>query len=589
MSRRTRFLVALVLLACVLLTLGFWLDFGAMETNGRLRDTPLQATQPPNKSASSTSNTPYISPKDSVPTKPDNPESSKPNLPDPAPPTTTLPTEPAKTLEATAPQHQERSLTFLLRLSDGNAVQGVSLRWTSLSVSELAYAMKTGMFPGQQVWRVSSPSDSSGRIVVTGDDVPDVGGAVCVSAATSGFVIHVPQSAGAIRAGGQSLILIKAARQECLLDVMVSFSFRVFIEFEDGEAFTGDIRIWTVSNGKTDHSGLKDLRLSGERDLRVDGIPSGATLMIRCKSFRSGFAPEFQFILTPEQLKLEPTCRIPRSDQPHCGLIVQLGQAASTETFAVRVFKSSGSVVDYGTVSSIEEFKTLKLWSGQAYRVHVRGRASAWESEDTFLKKDEVKTLTAEPLAFAHVQLQVVDMTGKPLWPAMLSFSVYRYSRLDSARKPRSSASFGDQGFARADGDGIILLRDAAPGTRVALVEALGYEPKLVEFSAGPGETVDLGRIALEPAQGKISIRLTNRRDGASYYVALLEPGAGPLCKPVMTDKESLSFEALAMRRYVIFVYFAEGQKGTSQPVSLTAAHPTATVEIDCSKVEHGR
>lgn len=579
----------MVVLAFLLLTWGSWLHFGVLETSGSPRNTELPATPPTKDGSPSTAKALNVAPLAPVEPKPDSTEKPTAEATDPSPPTTVLPDEPPKDVEAARPQEQVKSLTFLLRHSDGAAAPGVALRWTSLSVSELAYVMKTGMFASQQVWRISAPTDSSGTIVITGDDVPELGGAVCVGAATSGFVIHVRQSTGAIRAGGQSFILIKATRQECLLDVTVSFSLRVFIEFEDGEAFTGDARIWTVTHGKTDHASLKDFRLSGERELRVDDIPSDATLVLRCKTFRAGFAPEFQFTLTPDQLKLEPTCRIPRSDPPHCGLIVQLGQAASTETFAVRVFKSSGSVVDYGTVSSDADFKTLKLWSGQAYRVHGRGRTSAWESEDIFLKKDEVKTLTAEPLAFAHVQLQVVDMTGKPLWPAVLSFNVHRYSRLDAARKPRSSASFGDQGFARADGDGKILLRDAAPGTRMALVEALGYEPKLVDVSVKPGEILDLGKIALEPAKGHISIKLTNRRDGASYYVALLEPGAGPLCKPIQTDKDSLSFEALAMRRYVVFVYVAEGQKGTSQPVSLTAAHPAAAVDIDCSKVEYGR
>jgi len=364
-------------------------------------------------------------------------------------------------------------------------------------------------------------------------------------------------------------------------------SVRLYVEFADKLPFTGSVIVTFESDGIPDFVSTQRHEMEGTRDVQIPNIPQGATLIVTCRSARVGFTPLKEFRFTPVELTGVVTCTIPASSAIRSGLIVSVAGARTDDVYTVQIVVFSGSSVASGKIIGAASFKTLELWCNEGYRVSVRGKGVVWESGDIYLDEREVRTLTAELQACAEYVLQVQDESGTGLWPAIASTNTHRYPRWDSSRRITKGHSFDDLGLAHGDNTGKVVLRGVAPGACVLLVEAEGFEPKLINARSKPGEKVDLGIVKLTPATGEITVKLINRHEKTQYLVALMQPIGGPILKPAATGEETVKFSRLATRSYQILVYVGSGLKGVAKAVEVTAAKPEVTIEVDCSGAEH--
>lgn len=222
-------------------------------------------------------------------------------------------------------------------------------------------------------------------------------------------------------------------------------------------------------------------------------------------------------------------------------------------------------------------WRSRLLYAGE-YVIRIAGEPG-WESPTFRIEEREVTRVVYAPVPLSRVVVRVVDSSGKAIRGALLTRNHGTYPSLDKEFKPGPNAAV-------TDAAGVALLREVPARLETFLIEARGYEPQVLTVEV-PGEVAaDLGTVTLQPAVGRINIRLVGMAEKQTYSLMLLQPaGAGvKVLKDLTTD--SIVLESLPARTYVIAVVAGRGGNTASLTVTLSADNPTQDVVVDVSSLK---
>jgi hypothetical protein len=191
----------------------------------------------------------------------------------------------------------------------------------------------------------------------------------------------------------------------------------------------------------------------------------------------------------------------------------------------------------------------------------------------------EITRIVYAPVPLSRAIVRVVDASGTPIRGALLTRNHGTYPSLDAVFKPGPNAAV-------TDAAGVAMLREVPARLETFLIEARGYEPQVHTIEVPADEAADLGTITLQPAVGRINIRLVGMAEKQTYSLMLLQPaGAGvKVLKDLSSD--SIVLESLPSRTYVIAVVAGRGGSTVSATVTLSADNPTQDVVLDVSTLK---
>ena len=211
------------------------------------------------------------------------------------------------------------------------------------------------------------------------------------------------------------------------------------------------------------------------------------------------------------------------------------------------------------------------------YLVTVLTPTGVW-SKRVEVRPGEECVETVELQRGALAEVTILDDTGQPLPGGVI------HTRRGKHVDYPGVAVAGRQGISGTTG--VATLGGLHASVESLVVEAQGFEPQEVPVALVPGESVNLGMVRLVPAEGKVTIRLTNARDNAQYVVGLMHPyargGRQSTLRP-LTGGGELVFERQPLRDYVAFTYYAAGGRVVSQQVKLTRDQKEVVIELDVS------
>jgi hypothetical protein len=112
------------------------------------------------------------------------------------------------------------------------------------------------------------------------------------------------------------------------------------------------------------------------------------------------------------------------------------------------------------------------------------------------------------------------------------------------------------------------------------VAEAAQHEPFEAEATIQAGRECRLGRIVLQPARLKLTLRLTNPKQGEEYKVKLRHSDGGGIFAEARCDTEAAAvFEALPARAYCVLFQRKDGYFVAQESIDVSA--PAAdTLEI---------
>ena len=173
------------------------------------------------------------------------------------------------------------------------------------------------------------------------------------------------------------------------------------------------------------------------------------------------------------------------------------------------------------------------------------------------------------------IEVIVKDENGDPLVGAVLLDNSGDYVGFTAPGGP-------PKGSVITDSQGRAKLINLAPGIHTPVVEAKGFEPHKFEVNLSDGESIVKGPIYLERATGKITVKLKGVQKGKSYTVMLLQPAGFPVEAKSNAGSDTVVFEALPSRTYVVAIVVGTGGDCGSEYADL-AKNKNITVEIDVS------
>lgn len=581
LRRHTRWIAALaiVLVALVLLWILWGLERAPTQpftpsTGGG----PVKPRGPENSAAVPAAHTPVR------PATPDDAPREQPR--ESPPPVTAQPVERKQDAPVEAPKRvvslrfvndqgsPARRVAFCYEVLDGERVAGVMMDKASLKAGSPA---------------LKAASDDDGLFVLPEEALAPRAAAVWLAPVSTQQRAVVARPIPAELDQGQTLFALPQGSGTETITLVTTDSIQFYLEFADGAPFTGGL-------GLREMKGEISLSSKGHDLVNVhyfvaSGVSRVNDLEVGLFSARLGYRTEVRFRFTPEQLKRIQTCTVPRYEFPQSGITINIVGPAASEPFRARILEHNGGVLFSKYLKQGESVTTLDVHPRVGYRVIVYGKGLTWESEDIFLKENEVRVLDAELLPPVEYTVRVLDENGNPAWPAALTRNPHWYPPWDDGRISKPAVgppNFEAPEYAIVTAKGVAVMTGVPSGPRVLKVEARGYEPKLIEVNGRPGEKVDLGTVTMVQASGRITVKLLNRREGAQYRVYLMGPRGGSMVERKLdVTNESVVFERLPRREYVVFACAGSGLTGTSVVTKFTESGEDLVVEIDCARLEY--
>jgi hypothetical protein len=215
------------------------------------------------------------------------------------------------------------------------------------------------------------------------------------------------------------------------------------------------------------------------------------------------------------------------------------------------------------------------------YRVRLTG-TSAWQSEEFELAAGVIHDVYPELAPPVTVKARILDEAGLPIEGGTLD--------LATRGGPSFPATSAEGAVGVSDGDGMVELGGQPHGKSIFRLEASGFQPTIVETILGNEPELFLGEFKLEPARGKVHIRLP-KVDNAKVIVRADIVDAYSYCRRVSepTTDDTITFDKLPYGRTFSIAVFIAGQAKAQKifnHVSPTAEQPI--VELDATDLDIG-
>jgi len=236
-------------------------------------------------------------------------------------------------------------------------------------------------------------------------------------------------------------------------------------------------------------------------------------------------------------------------------------------------WRGSMSSGQRGSVPEDGKFARHGILAG-GYTISVRKDDLVWTKRFTIAGGEELHlNVVLAPGAGATVQ--VLDERGNPLNGAILytdgtEYLDYPVREVDGVR-------------AAANHEGIATLKGIPAETTTLYVEAQGYEARSLPVSLTAGRVTQLGVVSLDPAHGRITVRIINAAPDQRYVALFVHPygrGGRPTPVPVSEGRAAV-FEGLQLREYLVYARFEEGGRVVSEHVTLTTGQSEVEVELN--------
>lgn len=393
---------------------------------------------------------------------------------------------------------------------------------------------------------------------------------------------------------------VGAAAQTVTLKLVRTAPLRVRVTYGDQQPFVGSVSIcspqWLSGQDPqpSHYSSFTSTDARGE--CSFSGVPTDQGATITAFSPRAGYDKHYHQV-SVEALRARAVIEvvIPASSMPKGVLKIDLSAFAGAldrnpsgpvnatahvrvrnEKLAVHFFAQA--VPLHGDGPKHAHIVTTQQMPEGDYQVIVTGEGMAWTSGIFKLAGGEERLLVAAPQAGATVQCTITDATGLALPGAVL--------RLWEGIYPAWPARAVEGQTALADESGNAELTGLPAGSIDLLIEQEGFEPQIRRVTVMPGNTLQLGRVALSPATGVVLIKLKNKKPDLSYKLGFWMRGEGaPSAVKPVGDADEIRLERVALHRHWIVVLPEGGGKGATAYVELSEQAPFVEVEIDLSTV----
>lgn len=275
---------------------------------------------------------------------------------------------------------------------------------------------------------------------------------------------------------------------------------------------------------------------------------------------------------------------IGQAKRPMCGVRVDLSDCPGGDGWT---FMHVGE----GHLTWGEEYVCYTLPTGQPHIIRIESPNGVWETGVFTLTRGEIHRFKPEFLRPGLVRLRVVDDTGRPLSPSLVS--TRQGSPNWTSQKARSPALARTSGvLAYGDQNGEILLDGIATNRPITLhVEAKGYEfiTRVVEIR--PEETLDIGDVVLHPATGSVRVEFKHVSDAKHEFIVLLNQVGGSTLNRKTTTGDEVLFSNLSLKRahYHVLVAPGKGVPGKVYSVSLDRDQPHKDVIVDIRDLASAR
>lgn len=379
---------------------------------------------------------------------------------------------------------------------------------------------------------------------------------------------------------------------EVLIPAQPAISFRLLILLEDGTPFKGGVTIWSDDSQATE--GRSDLRFrqllhhDGKDPVEVKCAPQGASLSVYIGHAILGYPAQ---VIVIDSASIRPGHIITISlrkgpEDSHGVLEIDLnGYRARWNRIAVtpvgQMFESAA-----GSPGNHEGgiWRSKPLAAGM-YVARILGEP-LWESEPFVVVAGQVTRLAPDLYIAATVSATIVDNQGQPLGRTAQSRGAVISRYVDCYLSDMKIASDLPGMLALSDREGKVALTGIRPGLHRFVVEAPRCEPFYVELDLMPGEIRDMGVIVLKPALGKVIVKLAGMRSEYAYTLHI-DRFQGESVRTVrLTRDNEVTFEQLAFREYELTVVAGTGGRPACARVTLSAAYPVATIELDVTALE---
>lgn len=362
---------------------------------------------------------------------------------------------------------------------------------------------------------------------------------------------------------------------------------------DDGSMYTGTCYVQSGTIDPTSASGFRQrlatnspkeywvpFAFDGKGTVRATGVPMDVDLQFDFADTMIGYKSQ---VFHVERSRLHPGARLvftlvadPKDKR---GLVEFDWTGYVTEDPPRISVTRPGQKVEWSSTTDRDgpPWRSRLIYAGE-YVVRIAGDPG-WESQPFRVEAREITRIVYAPVPLSRVIVRVVDASGTPIRGALLTRNHGTYPSLDSVFKPGPNAAV-------TDAAGVAMLSEVPARLETFLIEARGYEPQVHTIEVPADEAADLGTITLQPAVGRINIRLVGMAEKQTYSLMLLQPaGAGvKVLKDLSSD--SIVLESLPSRTYVIAVVAGRGGSTVSATVTLSADNPTQDVVLDVSTLK---
>lgn len=401
-------------------------------------------------------------------------------------------------------------------------------------------------------------TDSQGRCAVT---VPR----------GSGVSIKPEQEGWRCEHWGQGNI---STDQDVQLAAFQVIPVNVRVEYDDGLPYSG--RLSTMAVGYSDRASISDGNGS------FAGIDPTVPLRVITDDERIGYGSQTK-VFEPGDLRVGTTLHmvLQRSDKPDGWVEIDLSEAEPNARYQRRLFPvdSSRFRVDGSSSRPPGTVDVIKAVNPGKYELTVSSGNKIWRSPVFEVKPADVTRLRPRFEPPAGVRVTITDETGTSLPGAVVRLRDGAYAAFPAKH------STGRQGL--ADAQGQALLEGVAAGTVTLEVAAAEHEVETREVVLISGETLELGRVRLRPAQGTIVVRVENMEAGEIHQVALMHPlGIGaPLEMKEVPASGVVTFTNLPARDYMVALVETKSGAATSKLITAGLSNVAPEVTLDCRNI----
>lgn len=356
-------------------------------------------------------------------------------------------------------------------------------------------------------------------------------------------------------------------------------SISIVVICEGGESYSGRGRITESAQLGANARFQAWFSVEAEKPVLITGVPQSREMVVILDEAVMGYAEHQHTIARQDVVEGKRiVITVPRTNSAKGQIEVDLSSFVGT----VRSIEArSEGTMQVATVGYGEDVDASRRWLSKplaagTFTLRVLGDAT-WETAGVVVRAGEVTKVRVAMEPLCEVRIRVVDEQGAPIAHAVLSRNVEGYFDFDRSLPEAGITAISDAG-------GHAKLAPLCSSRHTLLIEARGYEPRLIEVDLASGEVCDAGSVALKKALGRVVLNLVGTRKGQTYFITLLKPG-GTAFRRVRSAETTHEFDALPFRRYVVAVALGKGGRVVSCDVVPSETDPEITVELDVSTI----